>query len=72
MLSCWEYTPCISAYFAEYQLYWKAADHLQGGGGCGYPPHPPPISAPAWPGTQVTFVLTMMKFRHRHNIQVFL
>ena len=32
MLTCWEYTPCISAYFAEYQLYWKAADHLQGGG----------------------------------------
>ena len=85
MLTCREYTPYISAYFAEYQLYWKAADHLGGGGGGGefdppaptptppppvHPLHPPPRSAPAWPGTQVTLVLTMIKFIHSHNLQV--
>ena len=33
--------------FAEYQLYWKAAVHLSGGGGDGL--HPPPSSTPKTP-----------------------
>ena len=34
-----------SFFFAEYQLYYKTAGHLRGGGGA-YPLHPPPRSAP--------------------------
>ena len=69
MLTCREYTPYISAYFAEYQLYWKAADHLGGGGGVACTPCTLLLDlvVSGRSGTQVTFVLTIMKFSHKHS-----
>ena len=47
LLSCFTSTPInhIVFFLAEYQLYWKTAGHLGGGGGAQLL-HPPPRSAP--------------------------
>ena len=48
LLSCSASTPknhIVFFFFAEYQLYWKTAGHLRGGGSA-HPLHPPPRSVP--------------------------